>query len=362
MIVLDTTDQSAFLDYVQCSGNHVYFSSSSDNAPLYRWNFGDPADPAAHAFGASVDHTYAAPGNYEVTVTLPPSVACPEALVLPVEVTDPTIAIDFSWSFESCGDSAIVLLQSEATNAVAAIDEWNWLIGNELELSGESVSLTIDESTIVPVILTITSANGCVDSLTDLLDVPLIDLELLDSLQICPGTSASLNPGGNLAYEYQWSPADGLNDAGSANPLASPEMSMLYSVTVTDPGSICEETGSVYVSVPPPFTYELTADSAFCADEASLFVESSTEVEVIWALDDDFTQVISLQPTFTTSVGPQSTFFVQLTDAFGCQQVDEVHLDNQSVQLLLDPVATVCIGDTLPVECPILRFVPGDEL
>ena len=361
LIVLDTTDQSPMLDYVQCSGEHVFFSSESVNAPLFRWEFGDPAQPDAVAFGASVGHTYSASGSYEVTVTLPASVACPDTLLLPVEVGEETVDLDYSWEYESCADTAVVVLQSESLNTVSSIESWNWMIRSDIVAEGETVTLTIAESAFLPVVLTITSANGCVDTLMDILDIPLIDLDLPDSLQICPGTMASLNPGGNLAYDYVWSPAEGLNDANSANPSASPVSNTLYEVSVTDPSSICEEAGSVYVSVPPPFAYQLSPDSTFCADEAELFVTSETDLEVIWALDDDFTQVISLQPAFTAPVGPQSTFFVQLTDTFGCQRIDEVHLDNQNVQLLLEPVSTICIGDTLQLNVESFGIYPATQ-
>lgn len=40
--------------------------------------------------------------------------------------------------------------------------------------------------------------------------------------------------GGTGPYTYQWDPTIGLNDATDANPIASPEFSTLYAVTVTD--------------------------------------------------------------------------------------------------------------------------------
>src|SRR5436190_24695 len=40
--------------------------------------------------------------------------------------------------------------------------------------------------------------------------------------------------GGKAGYSYLWSPAKGLDKAGVANPLASPDSTITYTVNVTD--------------------------------------------------------------------------------------------------------------------------------
>ncbi len=359
LVVIDTTDQTGLLEYVQCSGNHVYFSSSSPNAAVYQWQFGDPNQPGAVGFGGTVDHVYSAAGTYEVTVTLPPSVICQDTLLLTVEVDDPTVELDLDWAYESCADTAVIQLLSESTNSTATIIEWEWLVDDTLVLNGESVQFTLEQSSTLPVSLTVTASNGCVDTLHTDINVPLIDLSLVDSLQICVGDTTGLNPAANAALSYSWSPELGLDNATAANPIASPVENTLYAVTVSDPESICLDTGSVYVSVPPDFSYELPADSAFCGNSALLFVDSETDLDVIWALDAGFTQVVSVEPNFTASVGSQSVFHVQLTDEFGCQRLDQVVLDNQSVQLLLEPAATLCVGDTLELLVETFGLYPA---
>ena len=62
---------------------------------------------------------------------------------------------------------------------------------------------------------------------------------------ICPGESAQLEATGGT--EYIWSPSVGLSDSSIANPVASPPVSTLYTVTVRD--GLCLETFEVRVSV-----------------------------------------------------------------------------------------------------------------
>lgn len=62
---------------------------------------------------------------------------------------------------------------------------------------------------------------------------------------ICPGETVQLLATGGT--EYSWSPAVGLSDSSIANPVASPPVSTLYTVTVRD--GLCLETFDVRVSV-----------------------------------------------------------------------------------------------------------------
>ncbi len=55
--------------------------------------------------------------------------------------------------------------------------------------------------------------------------------------ELCQGESSQLNIvvyGGSGNYEYLWLPTDGLSDPAIANPVATPNQSTLYSVTIID--------------------------------------------------------------------------------------------------------------------------------
>ena len=72
-------------------------------------------------------------------------------------------------------------------------------------------------------------------------------------VQINSGESVAIggNPSaleGHGAYIYLWSPADGLDDPTIANPLASPEVTTTYLVTVTDSLN-CSSVDEVTVTV-----------------------------------------------------------------------------------------------------------------
>ncbi|GGH13371.1 gliding motility-associated C-terminal domain-containing protein [Mucilaginibacter phyllosphaerae] len=99
--------------------------------------------------------------------------------------------------------------------------------------------------------LVITSAGNCFTSADVQVTVnakPVVNVS--PTKQICSGTGTTINAFATDAVKYSWSPAIGLSDANSANPVASPSASTLYTVKVTN-ASNCVGTGTVQVNVLP---------------------------------------------------------------------------------------------------------------
>jgi len=75
----------------------------------------------------------------------------------------------------------------------------------------------------------------------------------IDPIQpICKGSSgtrltASVNEAG--PYTYSWLPATGLSDANASNPMASPNISTLYTVIATNSVTTCSDTTQIRVEV-----------------------------------------------------------------------------------------------------------------
>lgn len=110
---------------------------------------------------------------------------------------------------------------------------------------------TLLASTGITYSLAVTDSAGCVA--TDDLEV-LIDIVAVDAgpdVAIQPGNSAQLNAdacGNNLTYA--WSPSTGLSMDNIQNPIASPSVSTMYTVTVSDAlGNSAVD--SVWVDVDP---------------------------------------------------------------------------------------------------------------
>ncbi|MCB0578216.1 MAG: PKD domain-containing protein [Phaeodactylibacter sp.] len=359
MTLIDTTSQLSFLTEQQCSGYTVQFSSNSINAPFYHWDFGDPADTAATAQGASVSHAYSGPGTYTATVTMGDFLACADTLVQEVVVGEPAITPAFAWEVVSCSDSVTLQFSDQSVNGQSNIVSWLWDFGGGRTDTVQDPQLTLYSSELLDVRLVIVSDDGCRDTIRHPVPVQVNMLTLPDSLVVCPGQPAQLNPGllpGE--WNFQWSPAEYFDDPASPNPAVALETSQLLTVTATDSAGLCRLEDSVYVTVPPPIEYELPNDTLICEPEFLLFAESGQAVDFVWSGQPDFSAVIANSPEVLVQPGPSSLYYLQLTDAVGCQAVDSVAVSSRQILVFLAGSAGVCRGDTVALEVVNLAGEP----
>jgi gliding motility-associated-like protein len=91
---------------------------------------------------------------------------------------------------------------------------------------------------------------------------PLPGLIMGQDTTIAPGTSTTLNPSvtGNI-IAYQWKPSTGLNDPTIKNPVASPSVTTVYTLNITDDKG-CEASGTMKISVSGG-TSKILAPNAF---------------------------------------------------------------------------------------------------
>lgn len=355
---VDVSDFGVDLEINQCSGNTVNFVANETSANLYEWDFGDPGHPDAFASGASVSHTYSAPGTYQVQVSLPDFLNCSETLTIEVEAIDGgLIQPDFDWSYESCAETATILLTDNTSATGTSIIGWDWTI-DDTEFSGPEQSWTVSSSQIIPVILITTAENGCVDTIQDVINVSLIELDVPTDLIACPGESVALNPSGNPTYEYLWSPGQTLNDSTAVSPVANPIENTTYSVTVTDATGECERTATVMVELAPAISYDLSPDTTTCARDWLLFAESDQELDFLWANDSEFSEPLGSDETQLVGLSGLSTFHLQLTDENGCTVQDSVTIDSRTIAVQLSPNAAICVTDTLELEVINLTNTP----
>jgi len=346
--VIDTSVSAAFFNTTQCAGLSVNFTSESPNASFFIWDFGDPADPMAMGFGSGTHHEYTAPGTYNVKVVLDTDALCKDTFVQQVIVGEPQIQPDFSWSLLSCADTATILFEDQSRNTQSIITDWVWQIGDTL-LQGESaIELLFTEAGEVSASLEIVSSDGCRDTLQQLIDIPIIEQLEMDSLRLCFGESVALNPDGNPLLTYQWNPASDLDDNKAPNPIASPPFSRLYEVTIADSLNNCLLEQDIWVEVSPEIEYEIPPDQTICEESIVLTVSTAQNLQLSWANDPNFQHPISLQDSVRVRPVGLQTYFVKLTNDYGCTIEDELSIIGASIRLQVEDV-TICIGDTASI-------------
>lgn len=163
-------------------------------------------------------------------------------------------------------------------------------------------------------------------------------------------------------YDYSWTPSAGLNSDNISNPLASPAVTTMYYVEMTDTQSGCTYTDSVFVNVGQPFVLDMTPDTSVC-DVQGIQLHATPDVpgdyDYEWTPATDINNAFSATPIVTPDV--TTTYNVTVTSAQGCSNTGSVQI---AVGVLLDLDVTasdqsICAGETIELEADLVGNPPG---
>ncbi|WMJ74929.1 gliding motility-associated C-terminal domain-containing protein [Cytophagaceae bacterium ABcell3] len=271
--------------------------------------------------------------DYVLTVT--DDIGCVDTDTVTVEVT--YIDVDAGDDHEVCpGDT----VQFSASGGV----EYQWLPDNG-SLSQNDIynpSASPVETTTYQV--TITDEDGCInyDSLTvSVFDPPVADAG--EDEAICYGLTTQLNASGGIAYE--WSPAEGLSDTDIANPVASPNQTTTYVVSVTgENGCVSQDSVTVTVNY---IEVDAGEDQDICYGTTAE-LEASGGVEYSWSPSSTLSTNNVADPT--ASPEETTTYTVTVTDEDGCINYDSVTIQVSYIEVSAGEDVIICQGDTAQLE------------
>lgn len=169
--------------------------------------------------------------------------------------------------------------------------------------------------------VTITSAGGC--PYTDFLTVtvsPNAPINAGTDVSICPGIGTTLNATGGATY--LWTPATGLDDPTSANPIATPAVTTTYTVDGTDANG-CTGTDAVTVTVNAAPVANAGTDADVC-DGLSTTLNGAGGVSYAWTPATGLSNAAINNPVATPAA--TTTYTLTVTDGNGCTDTDDVEV------------------------------------
>ncbi len=193
--------------------------------------------------------------------------------------------------------------------------------------------------------LEVSDVNGCMnlDSVTVFTD-GVVPTYAGNDTTICEGDTLQLggNPTSVIGSTFSWTPANLVDDATVANPLAFPNVDTWFYLETTN--DTCSGIDSVFITVNPYPLANAGNDIQICiGDTAQL--SASGGVDFLWNTSTD----LSDESIFNPLAWPADTtdFVVNVTDAFGCSQTD-------TMMVIVNPLPnanagindTICFGDT----------------
>lgn len=182
----------------------------------------------------------------------------------------------------------------------------------------------------------VTDASGCSSNDTVTVQVnPLPPVDAGSNLNICAGSSVSLN--GSGAVSYSWSPAGSLSNPSISNPVASPAATTTYTLTGTSSlGCIATDTMSVTLNGAAVMA---SGPTTICNGGNTTLTASGT-TGYLWSpsasLSNDTISNPVATPTTTT------TYTVIGTSGVGCA-------DTAYVTVTVNPLPVINAGATVSI-------------
>jgi len=162
--------------------------------------------------------------------------------------------------------------------------------------------------------------------------------------------SITTNYNGNQPLIYVWQPSTGLNNPDIPNPVATPNTSVTYTVSVSTSNG-CSSSAYIGVELTPLFVDAGTA-SIYCGDSLQLnnLVTNYTgngQLSYQWAPSAGLNNDTLATPT--VYVNQDTKYFVTITTPAGCTAYDSLMLDYQQKPLKVSNNSTIVCGSYTPL-------------
>jgi len=334
-------------DYeVQCDGLTVEFENLTPNGFDYRWNFGDLGTSLDTTSIESPSYSYPTLGGYWVLLTIAHDVSCRDSVLRFIEIGDRVLEAGFDVDYLNCSeDSVTVQFTNTSSSLQNNVTNLEWDFGPLGTFNNtQTQTFTFAGDTTLDVSLLIENAADCADNLSRTIDIELFDLSGFPTQPFvqCENQSIFLNPNGNPDYEYEWSPANIVDDPTSPNPEFLGGSDAILNVRIRNIGAdTCEIFRQVEVMVPQVIRITNTNDTITCGQPITLAPSVNvTPFNYEWmTIGGD---PLGNDPTLIVNPTTSEIYVLTGTNGVGCQMSDTIAVINQQVDLQANGPGGVC--------------------
>lgn len=289
----------------------------------YVWNFGDGTTDTT----TNPTHAYAAPGQYNVSLTVTSDLGCSDVIIQPVTIY-PTPTAGFNFNNACLGTAVNVTDQSVIQQG--NINQWNWNFGDNSPAATTQNGSHIYADTGTYTIRLIVSQNGqCPDTLSQNVVVKANPIAAFTTTSVCNGlpspfTNNSTTLWGNISWNWN------MDENGVTSALQNPTYTYVNPgtfnptliVTQSNATHTCSDTISVPVNIYAVPVAAFTSDQYLCLGEQTVFTNQSTVVPnepliYAWNFGDNSTDATA-NPTHTYAAYGNYTTQLIVSTANAC--------------------------------------------
>lgn len=151
--------------------------------------------------------------------------------------------------------------------------------------------------------------------------VPQVTPSISNNQIICIGDKVTLQAGGGNTFN--WAPSTGLNQSNISGVVASPSVSTVYTVHVSN-NQYCGHDATVSVNVNPYPTVFAGRDSTYNLDEP-MFLNASGTGTMTWISGEGI--FCSVCPNTKITATHSGCYIIEAVNAYGCKAKDEVCIE-----------------------------------
>ncbi len=288
MRIVNGTPDFHALPTKACKGTPISFiadTTNSANIARYDWNFGHGG---GRGLGINTTTIYPKAGVYNVSLTITDVTGCIDSVVKPqyIRITGPTAGFTATGN-NGCKGLTATFTDSSKSDGVSNILRWQWNLGDGTIINdtvSRTVQHTYSASGSFTVVLKVTDAGGCTDSLVrpSFVNVSNIKADFVsaDTLS-CPGAAIHFtnNSVALSTFASAWQFGNG-DTSTQKNPTAFYNTTGVYSIKLKIKDAFgCTDslTRSNYITIKRPVASYTVSDSASsCTPFLVHFTNTST--------------------------------------------------------------------------------------
>ncbi|MBK9272495.1 MAG: gliding motility-associated C-terminal domain-containing protein [Saprospiraceae bacterium] len=342
-----------------CDGLDQRFTNKSVDAMSYDWYFDFQNNRNLRSSAKDPSFTFPAAGTYEV-VLVAINGSCTDTIRKLLTVIDPGLKPDFRMELDCDPDLTIRVFDQSMSNFTIVDYRWLLVAGTDSLIGTEkNVIFNPNLDGRMTIHLTITDSNGCTARISKDTVFFRIRTDLIgDSIEICIGQSIRIVRNPDTSYQYTWTPTKWLDLTNPHNPVARPDSSITYFVSISD--GICDKIDSIYIRVKDTISFKVTGDTTTCDGKISLMAMSDSTDIFLWSSFPDFRDTIGTGAMFMININGDRTIYVKAGRNEDCPSRKSIRLLDHSVKLQFGKEHTICVGDTLKIKLNSLD--PTDSL
>jgi gliding motility-associated-like protein len=299
-----------------CAPLTVNFSNQSPVGVSYKWDFGKNDTTSAIRNPIKI---YDSVGTYQVKLYINNPATCNVTdTVLKLITVYPPYKADFNFTTQPCSNQ----FAFQDSSMVAPVS-WLWHFDDGDSSMVQNPQHSYDSIGKYNVQLISTTINGCKDTAIVQVDNTTAAVSVNNGLTICKSNTTQLSASGGIAY--QWTPSSSLTNPAIANPIANPDTTTTYTVTITSVNAIgdtCHKNLTTQIKVFDPSLYFISAiadkDTIYKGESTILHALTDTTLTVRWSSPSGFVS----PNNFNQPVSPEqtTTYTVTLVGANGCEK------------------------------------------